>query len=344
MNSYRVLHGVLLLLLIAGCSDNENKEVSTDNSAGGGGSSAAEPPEVPDEEVTLTFAAPWDQDTFTNRVKNSVEEEFPHITLELIETIVGAQELEELFSNQVFPDILLAHRGFGVLDDAEMLYPLDDMIEQFGTDLSQFTPGMIDAVRALDPENEDRLLGLPIEERALVLYYNPDIFDYFGVSYPTDGMTWDEVIDLAERVTGNIDGVTIRGLSVPGIYPLEQLSAHGTDPETGEVLFTQEPAFAQWLNLVERIKTIPGNYAPETTGDFGAGEAAMHVFTSNNMISYLTYEGLTLRWSPCLAGRKCLRRTGLQRRTLFQLAHIQSTLRKHTVCLTFLPRKRLNYN
>ena len=43
--------------------------------------------------------------------------------------------------------------------------------------------------------------GFPLSLQINVLFYNKNIFDGFGVSYPQDAMTWDEFIETAKRVT-----------------------------------------------------------------------------------------------------------------------------------------------
>ncbi|CAH8718304.1 extracellular solute-binding protein [Paenibacillus melissococcoides] len=121
------------------------------------------------------------------------------------------------------PDLYVMHQGYDMLKELDMLEPLD-------------------------PDGAGLLYGMPIEGTQRALYYNKAILDKFGVDYPRDGMTWDEILDLAKQVTAERDGVKYKGLSF-GHYsiPLTQFGVNGTDPETGEVLFTKEPAFQQFF-------------------------------------------------------------------------------------------------
>ncbi len=48
---------------------------------------------------------------------------------------------------------------------------------------------------------EGQQLGLPITFSTVLLYYNKDLFDAAGVSYPTDDWTWDDVIAAAKAIT-----------------------------------------------------------------------------------------------------------------------------------------------
>ncbi|WP_374017918.1 extracellular solute-binding protein [Paenibacillus thiaminolyticus] len=105
------------------------------------------------------------------------------------------------------------------------------------SNLGVINNGIVEIQRALDPDGTGLLYGMPIEGTQKALYYNKAIFDKFGVDYPRDGMTWDEIQDLAKQVTAERDGVKYRGLSF-GHYsiPLTQFGVNGTDPETGSVV------------------------------------------------------------------------------------------------------------
>ncbi|WP_338125142.1 hypothetical protein [Paenibacillus dendritiformis] len=103
------------------------------------------------------------------------------------------------------------------------------------------------------------------------------MFDKFGVEYPAGRMTWDEVVEMARKMTAERDGISYRGLEMgPGMasgevtVPLQQLAVNLTDPDTGEVLIDKEPAVAKYLDLMKRIYSIPGivNPDPEARTDY----------------------------------------------------------------------------
>lgn len=247
-----------------------------------------------DQPVTLTFMAPWDEESFASRVKNHVEAKFPNVTMELVPQVVDEKELQETFAQGIVPDILLAHRGYAVLKKVDMLYPLDDLVQSHQLDLSKIRSGAIDFLRARDPEGQNRLLGLPVEEIMNGVFYNKAIFDKFGVDYPHDGMTWDEIVELAKQVTGERDGTSYRGLvfnSFQLTVPLMQLSAQGVDPE-GKVNFANNPAFTQYYELMQKIISIPGNYPPESEATFSNQQVAMFITSANAFESYSKVEGL----------------------------------------------------
>ncbi|EHQ63700.1 ABC transporter substrate-binding protein [Paenibacillus dendritiformis C454] len=211
------------------------------------------------EPVTLKFIIAVDDETFRIRFKDQIEATFPNITLELAEASLDAAGLQELNARGDIPDLYVMHSGYQDMKELDMLEPLDPYIERSGFDMSIFREGVVDVIRALDPDGAGALYGMPIEDSRKALFYNKVIFDKFGVDYPKDGMTYDEILDLAQKLTTERDGVKYKGFSF-GYYShaFSQLGVNGTDPQTGEVLFAKEPAFQQFFELLDKYRNIPG--------------------------------------------------------------------------------------
>jgi multiple sugar transport system substrate-binding protein len=53
---------------------------------------------------------------------------------------------------------------------------------------------------------DGRQFGLPKYHGALALYYNKDLFDEYGVSYPDDTWTYDDYLDAMKRLTRDRNG------------------------------------------------------------------------------------------------------------------------------------------
>lgn len=180
-------------------------------------------------------------------------------------------------ASNIVPDLILTGDP---TDDyvQEIIQPLDELVEKHNFDLGKVNSSVIDTIRSMD--SEGRLLTIPNSNDYVVMYYNKEVFDKFGIDYPTEKMTWEETIALAKQVTGERDGISYRGLELRGgsSFPLDQLSVNLTDPETGAPLLTTEPAAKKYLDLVEEIYSIPGNLPPKESdalGDFIAGNVAM---------------------------------------------------------------------
>lgn len=251
---------ILSILLVLGCADETNNEPndqtksdnSNENMSGGNN-------EDPDP-VTLEIVVGWDEEMFNERFKDPVEEEYPWITLEQIKSSSDKEELEKLFADGLSPDIFFEVSQEN-MEHFKLDYDLDELIEKHQYDVSHIDPVYLEALRAKDPER--RLLGIPYEVVNWVLFYNKDIFDSFGVDYPSDDMTWNEAVDLAKKLTGERDGVHYRGLDLGPVHaPLAQFSVNKTDPETGEVLLQEKEEFVRYLDLINDIVALDNSDAP----------------------------------------------------------------------------------
>lgn len=208
------------------------------------------------EDITLKVATPWGEDYFMERIGNYVEENYPHFTLEHVNWNGTSEHLQELYADNIIPDVFLAFSGQAPLEDTESVFPLDEMVERYGVDLSHIQPLILDEIRSRDKER--RLVGIPQEVGYLGLYYNKEVFDLFGVDYPDPevSMTWNELLELSERLQGEIGGTKYCGLGYQGDLfkaPLWQFSINLTDPETGEVNLTNQDEVVRWMQLMDRM-------------------------------------------------------------------------------------------
>lgn len=312
---------IMIVTLFAACSNSDDKKgaekESTETKSGSEQSGTteqveeekpAEPqkPEVSTEPVTLTFMAPWSVEQVEGRFAKALKEKYPHITIKpYAGTWVNAEELDKLFAKGEVPDLMLMTEDYSLLLEKDLLFPLDDMMKTFGFNTDKLRPGTVEMIRARDPEGQGRIIGIPVEDNVVALHYNKEIFDKFGVPYPHDGMNWDEVVDLAKKVTGERDGVKYRGMALNTLsQAYSQLSVSGTDPQTGEPQFSKDPAFAKFLELGKRIASIPGNYEKDIAYDFTKKDVAMSLGLVANTIPHwpedLKYDIVTFPTWPDL--------------------------------------------
>ncbi|GIN58521.1 hypothetical protein J8TS2_28400 [Lederbergia ruris] len=248
------------MFLIAACNKEElNKEEPTtgDNENEAETSSWG----YDGEPATVTMLINVGEEEFSRRYQEQIAEVYPNITLKLISGSPNdSQFLQEQFARGEVPDIIPTIPTLEYIEDLDLLMPIDDMVEQSGFDLGVFREGIIDNLRAIDPLGEGNLYGLPIESTLMVMYYNKDIFDRLGESYPVEGMTWEEALELAKKLTREVDGVQYKGLALEPSYaiPYTQFAIPGTDPETGEVLFTQDPNTKRVFDWLDKLRNIPG--------------------------------------------------------------------------------------
>jgi multiple sugar transport system substrate-binding protein len=132
------------------------------------------------------------------------EKENPDIKVQL-EPVAGdyyARLLTQAAAGDA-PDIIM------VGDDAVpefvgkgVFLPLEDFIKgAYPLDTSIYLP------HVLEPGQwEGKQWLLPKDFSPLGVYYNKKIFDQYGVAYPKDGWTWDDMLKTAQELTKDVDG------------------------------------------------------------------------------------------------------------------------------------------
>lgn len=73
---------------------------------------------------------------------------------------------------------------------------MTELIKKHNLDLGRLEPVLVDSMKKM---GNGEIWALPTGTATNVIIYNKDIFDKFGVDYPTDGMTWDEFYELAKN-------------------------------------------------------------------------------------------------------------------------------------------------
>lgn len=132
-----------------------------------------------------------------------------------------------------------------------------------------------------------RYFGLAKDFTTLVLYYNRDLFDKWGVPYPEEGWTWDDLLERAKKLTRDTDGdgkpdeygLTVEtwfGEWVPWLWQNagEVLSEDGTRCLLGDPAYVEKNAEAlQFLaDLIWKHRVAP---TPAVTSDLGTADIFM---------------------------------------------------------------------
>src|SRR5699024_8719212 len=187
------------------------------------------------ESITLKIGNELSEDD-----QEALKEEFPHIIFEFDEVSAHEDDIEDEITQDKIPDIFYISGGDQIpnLDVYELSYDLTELIEESDFDLSTIADEQIDIVRKW---SGGEIKYFPYVKRWDVLYYNKDIFDKFGVDYPEDGMTWNEVEASAREVNGEIDGNEYRGIDISSTGAMiKQLEVNHVDPETDESLYASD--------------------------------------------------------------------------------------------------------
>lgn len=261
-NGWIGLGALCALLAVSGCG----------KGADSGGQTAEKPAvNVP---VTLTLFAHGvlrDQD-FVDYIQEPIKQKYPHITIRKVDADKQVT-MESLIATQDIPDFIwLGLTNIQQLTEIDVPVDLEPMAKKQQFDLQRLDPQMVKSIRSYTKSGE--LVYLPFRSYAFGLHYNKSIFDKFGVEYPKNGMTWDQVIELARKVTRHENGVYYRGLSAGTLLNRmqSQLSLPYIDPNTDKPLISSHEGWRKLFQVFQDIYGIPGNYPSGAT--FGDGARA----------------------------------------------------------------------
>lgn len=228
-----------------------------------GGDKGAAAPEKPKEPITLRMlqdGATISDEEFANLIAAPVKAKFPHITVEMLRRTGANANLSNLVASGDFPDFVFAtypriteHRELGTIHD------LTAMIQTQKLDLNRFDAAALETSRVY---GDGKLYAIPFSLNFLAFFYNKELFDQFGVSYPKEGITWDETITLARSFTRTIGGVSYKGVMLPGITDLStQLVLPRVDPATKKAAIGSD-GWRKVFDLIKAANDIPGNQNP----------------------------------------------------------------------------------
>ena len=98
-----------------------------------------------------------------------------------------------------------------------LLLPLDDLISQ--EVLNDLGDVQLQQGTYYGGENSSlygSVVSVPLFSTMRVLLYNKAIFDYFGVPYPDEGTTHAELLEMAKKLTGTMNGKQVYGYGTRG--------------------------------------------------------------------------------------------------------------------------------
>lgn len=198
----RLSAALALTLLLAACSSGESNRDA-------------------ESEPTTIKIMYWNEQVFQNDYGMLFYSQYPHIEVEVanssaIQTGMDGSSYEERldeFIRNEKPDILLLTQDQYAKYAADgRLVSLESYVTRDKFDLEGLIPGMVDVLRE---KGNGELYGLAPHFVSQAIYYNKDLFDRYNISYPSDRMSWEEVLNLAARFAGDdSDEDRIYGLHV----------------------------------------------------------------------------------------------------------------------------------
>jgi ABC-type glycerol-3-phosphate transport system substrate-binding protein len=241
------LLAISMMIMAAGCG------------SGNEGTPTAVEQKVNTQPVTLKFAVHLPiNDEFTRLYIEPVTKKYPHITLELVSANTF-KIYDQIIASGELPDLYLSFNGnMPGLKERGLTMDMKPLFQQHKVDLSRFGQNYLDDIQYAATEKGE-LYGLPIETGFHALYYNKDIFDKFGVPYPKDGMTMEDALELAKKLTRLDNGIQYRGWDLGSIVRMAQpLGLEYIDRKTEKPMMSSE-GWKRVFELGKQIYSIPGN-------------------------------------------------------------------------------------
>jgi multiple sugar transport system substrate-binding protein len=296
---------LLLAMLLSGCGNSGGGETADSGTPGTtpAGDSKPSEPQVSKDPVTLKvwINATLSDAEFAQLWQEPVKKKYPNITLEMVRQDKD-HTLPAMIAAQEVPDLLYTNTNTitqRILDPG-LATDLVPYIKKFNFDMNRLDPTMAESIKSYGSKGE--IYGIPFTLVNAALWYNKDIFDKFGVSYPKDGMTWEDTYQLATKVTRDADGTAYYGLQpFDQIWHLaSQLSIPVTDKNDKAIISDK---WADVFKYATKVFEIPGNkpkvYAGGINRFTGDQNTAMFTFWVGNMIakfSEMESKGLSMNW------------------------------------------------
>lgn len=231
-------------------------------SAGSEGSQQEPPTGQPAQPVTLTMlqdGATISPEEFENLIAAPVKAKYPHITMQLVVNSKGDEGVQSHIASGEFPDLIFStYPRITNHADLKTVEDLSPFVAKSKLDLKAYDPAAVQTAQVYS--GGGKLYALPFSLNFTATFYNKDIFDKFGVPYPKDGLTWDDALDTAKRISRVMDGISYKGAFVQGIGDVStQLSVPRVDSATGKASLVAHAEWKKLFDLYKAFNDIPGN-------------------------------------------------------------------------------------
>ncbi|MDF2651215.1 MAG: extracellular solute-binding protein family 1 [Paenibacillus sp.] len=267
---------IILAILVGACSAKESKTPETTQVP------VSATPVITKDPVNLAFHGPNPMELFMEQHGNYVQKKFSNFSFtKLLSTIedgiAAGMDIDLIYQSDLnMPPFV----------DLGALHDLSDLAKKFNFDLSAFEPATLESAKKI---GGGKLIALPYRVNTFSLFYNKDLFDRFGVPYPKNGMTWDEVYELAKKLTRVEGGVQYKGFDIntpENFLSQNQYSAELVNPQTNKAAL-EDDAWKKIFSNFLRFYQIPGNNTNTGNNDFVKGTTAMLINNSGNFPAYV---------------------------------------------------------
>jgi multiple sugar transport system substrate-binding protein len=239
------------------------------------------------------YASNWSTEQLELFFGESIKKKFPNIRPKFLVGGTPGTAVPELIMAKQAIDIVFVSVGATQTQflDYDLGQDITPFIQTSRVDLGKFDEN---SIRQLKELGKGVLYGLPLFDSIAATVYNKDLFNKFGVPYPRDGMTWDELYELNKRLTVRDGSIQYYGFSAAtrDTIGMNQRSAQLFRPGTDEVLVTTDV----WKNLINdlaRFYAVPG-YNTSSAGSNAANQQK-RFFEERTTAAYITSSGLQVQ-------------------------------------------------
>jgi multiple sugar transport system substrate-binding protein len=167
-----------------------------------------------DKKVELTLTM-WGSESDKKVVQQRLEivkKKYPNITVNPV-LVAGDydQKVQTMIAGGTAPDIMMLAENYQVYASNGQIIPLDDFVTSNNVNLADKYTDDISSLMKYDGKQ----YGMLDRAGAMVLFYNKDMFDKAGVSYPTKDWTQKDLLAAAQKLTVKEGGKTVQW----GYYP-----------------------------------------------------------------------------------------------------------------------------
>jgi multiple sugar transport system substrate-binding protein len=128
-------------------------------------------------------------------------------------------EMKKMLTGDNPPDVVVLSslKQVSKLTEENLLSPLDAFLKKDSVDMNAFVPAVIEGIKGASSDGQLYALAPLYETKAL--FYNRGIFDKVGIDPPTDGMTWEEVFSMADKVASGNGAERVYGIAFTETVP-----------------------------------------------------------------------------------------------------------------------------
>lgn len=242
----------LALLMLSACSSGGGSDVA-DRQQGKGTDAPAQTAK-PAEPVNLVFFGNSTQTEqyFNTYYGDALRKKFPDYKFTYIQkNTPGGIDLPGLVASKTQIDIFYA--TVGNFESSLVAYDLhvdmEPYMKKLAIDTSRLEPSQLEAMKL---NTGGRIYGLPVQSNVETLYYNKAIFDKFGVAYPLDGLTWDELAEMSGKLTRRDGDKPYYGFGTTfdHILKTNPFSLARVDPKTEKPTIDSDPRWKTFYDTV----------------------------------------------------------------------------------------------